>query len=72
MLLLRGLDGRLLEPTFENQTYDVEFSNANDLGARDISCRMAATSGAITSISPSRRSAALARKAAPTLRIGSS
>jgi outer membrane receptor for ferrienterochelin and colicin len=36
MLLLRGLDGRLLEPTFENQTYDVEFSNANDLGSRHL------------------------------------
>jgi len=36
MLLLHGLDGRLLEPTFENQTYDVEFSNANDLGSRHL------------------------------------
>ena len=31
MLLLRGLDGRPIAPTFENQTYDVEISNANIL-----------------------------------------
>jgi outer membrane receptor protein involved in Fe transport len=36
MLLLQGTDGRLLDPTFENQTYDVEFSNANDLGSRHL------------------------------------
>jgi hypothetical protein len=71
MLLLRGLDGRLLEPTFENQTYDVEFRMPT-IWAHDISCRMGATSGAITSISPSRRWAAPAGKAGPTLRIGSS
>src|SRR5262245_22399920 len=29
MLLLRDVDNFNLEPTFENQTYDVEFSNAN-------------------------------------------
>jgi iron complex outermembrane receptor protein len=35
--LLRGLDGRPLEPTFENQTYDVEFSNANAFGNHSLS-----------------------------------
>jgi iron complex outermembrane receptor protein len=29
MLILAGLDGQPIDPTFENQTYDVEFSNAN-------------------------------------------
>jgi iron complex outermembrane receptor protein len=36
MLLLYGLDGQLLNPTFENQTYDVEFSNANTVKARHL------------------------------------
>jgi iron complex outermembrane receptor protein len=36
LLLQRGADGRLLAPTFENQVYDVEFSNSNVLGARHL------------------------------------
>ena len=36
MLLLHGVDGRRLEPTFENQTYDVEFANANAFGDRHL------------------------------------
>jgi iron complex outermembrane receptor protein len=36
MLLLPGTDGRLLDPTFENQVYDVEFSNLNVLGTRHL------------------------------------
>ena len=33
-VLQRGLDGRPLDFSFENQTYDVEFSNLHILGAR--------------------------------------
>ena len=35
-LLQRGTDGRPIEPTFENQVYDVEFSNFNVLGRRHL------------------------------------
>jgi outer membrane receptor protein involved in Fe transport len=35
-LLQRGTDGLPIEPTFENQVYDFEFSNANVLGRRHL------------------------------------
>jgi iron complex outermembrane receptor protein len=34
LLLPRDADGQILEPTFENQAYDVEFSNMNSPGTK--------------------------------------
>lgn len=35
-LLQQGTDGQIIEPTFENQVYDVEFSNVNVLRNRHV------------------------------------